>query len=146
TGAHTLRAGYQHTLMTDDRTWYTNDQDLTYRFNNGSPNQLTESISPWVNDTNVGWDAVYLEEQWTPSRFTLQGALRFDRAYSWFPEQQEGPSRFLPTPIVIPRTKGVSSYKDLSPRLAVVYDLSGRGTTALKASLGRYLDPSGSNG
>ncbi len=41
TGTHSLKIGYQHTLMTDDRTWYTNSQNLTYRFNNGVPNQLT---------------------------------------------------------------------------------------------------------
>ena len=40
--------------MTDDRTWMTNDQNLTYRFNNGVPNQLTQSISPWVNNARVG--------------------------------------------------------------------------------------------
>ena len=32
--------------MTDDQTWYTNNQNLTYRLNNGVPNQLTMSISP----------------------------------------------------------------------------------------------------
>ena len=30
TGTHNLKIGYQHTLMTDDRTWMTNDQNLTY--------------------------------------------------------------------------------------------------------------------
>jgi hypothetical protein len=44
TGARTLKIGYQHTFMTDDRRWMTNDQNLAYRFNNGIPNQLTESI------------------------------------------------------------------------------------------------------
>jgi hypothetical protein len=38
--SHSVKAGYQHTL-TDDRTWMTNDQNLTYRLNNGVPNQLT---------------------------------------------------------------------------------------------------------
>ena len=41
TGTHSLKIGYQHTLMTDDRTWLTNNQNLTYRVNNGVPNQLT---------------------------------------------------------------------------------------------------------
>ena len=27
--------------MTDDQIWYTNNQNLTYRLNNGVPNQLT---------------------------------------------------------------------------------------------------------
>ena len=43
TGSHSLKIGYQHTLMTDDRTLMTNNQNLTYRLNNGVPNQLTQS-------------------------------------------------------------------------------------------------------
>ena len=34
TGAHSMKIGYQGTLMTDDHTWYTNNQNLTYRVNN----------------------------------------------------------------------------------------------------------------
>ncbi len=140
TGSHSLKVGYQHTLMTDDRTWMTNDQHLTYRVSNGVPNQLTESISPWVNNARAGWDAIFLQEQWTRSRLTLQGAVRFDRARSWFPEQQEGPSRFLSTPIVIPETRGVDSYKDITPRLGLAYDVFGNGKTAFKMSVGKYLE------
>jgi len=146
TGTHNVKVGYQHTLMTDDRTFLTNDQNLTYRVNNGVPNQLTQSISPWVNDARVAWDALYVQEQWTRQRLTLQGALRFDRARSWFPEQQEGPSRFLPTPIGIPETRGVDSYKDVTPRMGAVYDLFGTGTTALKMTLGKYLEGAGVTG
>jgi hypothetical protein len=146
TGTHSLKVGYQHTLMTDDRTWMTNNQDLTYRVNNGVPNQLTESISPWVNNARAGWDAVFVQDQWTRDRLTLQGALRFDRATSWFPVQQEGPSRFLPTPIIVPETRGVDSYKDITPRVSAAYDASGNGRTALRAFLGKYLDGVGVSG
>ena len=146
TGSHSVKVGYQHTLMTDDRTWMTNDQNLTYRLNNGVPNQLTESISPWVNNARAAWDGVFIQDQWTRGKLTLQGALRFDRSYSWFPQQTEGPSRFLPSPIVIPETRGVDSYKDMTPRLAAVYDVSGRGRTVLKASVGKYLEGAGVTG
>src|SRR5262245_62532392 len=105
--------------MTQDAVWTTNTQNLTYRFNNGVPNQLTQSISPWVNHWRTGWDAIFAQERWTRRRLTVQGAVRFDRASSWFPEQQEGPSRFLPVPILIPETKGVDSYKDITPRVGV---------------------------
>jgi hypothetical protein len=91
-------------------------------------------------------EALYLQEQWTRQRLTLQAALRFDRARSWFPAQLEGPSRFLPTPISIPETRGVDSYKDVTPRLGVAYDLFGTGTTALKMSLGKYLEGAGVTG
>jgi hypothetical protein len=145
-GTHRLKIGYQHTLMTDDRTWFTNSQNLTYRFNNGVPNQLTQSISPWVNDARVAWDALFVQEQWSRDRLTLQGAIRFDRARSWFPPQQQGPSRFLPTPIVIPETRGVDSYKDITLRMGMAYDPFGTGKTALKVSLGQYLEGAGVSG
>ena len=72
--------------------------------------------------------------------------MRFDRARSWFPAQQEGPSRFLPVPIIIPETRGVDSYKDITPRLGASYDVFGNGRTALKVHLGRYLDGAGTVG
>jgi hypothetical protein len=146
TGSHSLKAGYQHALMTQDAAWITNNQNLTYRFNNGVPNQLTESISPWVNTSRTGWDAIFAQDRWTRGRLTVEGAVRFDRASSWFPSQQEGPSRFLLTPIIVPETQGVDSYKDVTPRVGAAYDLLGDGRTALKVHLGRYLDGAGTSG
>ena len=146
TGTHSLKIGYQHTLMTDDRTWMTNNQNLTYRVNNGVPNQLTQSISPWTNDARASWSALFVQEQWTRRRLTLQAALRFDRARSWFPAQQEGPSRFLPTPIIIPETRGIDSYKDITPRMGIAYDVFGTGRTAIKLNVGKYLEGVGVSG
>ena len=77
---------------------------------------------------------------------TAPSPLRFDRARSWFPAQQEGPSRFLPTPIIIPETRGVDSYKDFTPRIGVAYDLFGTGRAVLKTSIGKYLEGAGVSG
>jgi len=146
TGTHSVKVGYQYTFMTDNRTWMTNTQNLTYRLNDGVPNQLTQSISPWVNNARAAATGAFVQEQWTRDRVTLQGALRFDRARSWFPAQQEGPSRFLPTPIVIPKTRGVDSYMDITPRFGAVLDLFGDGRTALKINFGKYLEGVGVSG
>jgi hypothetical protein len=140
TGAHSFKVGYQGTYMTDDRTWSTNGQNMTFRLNNGVPNQLTESISPWINNARAGWHAFFAQEQYTRGRVTLQGALRYDRSSSWFPEQKEGPSRFLPTAITIPATDGVNAYKDFTPRMGAAWDVFGNGKTAVKANLGKYLE------
>jgi hypothetical protein len=140
TGRQSFKVGYQGTLMTDDRTWATNTTDLWYRFNNGVPNQLTQTVSPWINNARAGWDALFAQEQWTMGRLTLQGALRFDVARSWFPEQNIGPDRFLSTPYHFPETKGVNSYKDITPRFGAAYDVFGDGRTALKMNFGRYLE------
>ena len=90
TGSHSLKIGYQHALMYDNRTWFTNNQNLTYRLNNGVPNQLTQSISPWVTRSRLSQDVLFAQDQWTRGRLTLQGAVRFDRARSWFPDNKRG--------------------------------------------------------
>jgi hypothetical protein len=140
TGRHSFKVGYQHTLMTDDRTWSTNSTDLWYRVSNGLPNQLTQTISPWINNARAGWDAVFAQEQFTMGRLTLQGAVRFDVARSWFPEQNIGPDRFLPIAYHFEETKGIDSYKDITPRVGLAYDVFGNGRTAVKMNIGRYLE------
>ncbi len=143
TGRQSIKVGYQGNYMSDIRTWYTNSQNLAYRFNNGVPNQLTEAVSPWVNNGLGAWHAVFVQDQYTAGRLTLQGALRFDHSSSWFPEQREGPSRFLPVALVIPETPGVTGYKDITPRFGLAYDLFGSGKTAVKFNVGKYLEGMG---
>ena len=41
------------------------------------------------------------------------------------------------SPISFPETKGVDSYKDITPRMGVAYDLFGNGKTALKVNVGQ---------
>jgi hypothetical protein len=139
TGAHSLKIGYQGTYFTDERTAYTNNQHLQYRVSNGVPNQLTQSVSPFNARARASIAAFYAQEQWTLGRLTLQGALRFDRAHGWFPPQQVGPSRFVPTAINFPETQGVDSYKDITPRMGAAYDVFGNGKTSVKVNLGKYL-------
>jgi hypothetical protein len=143
TGRQSLKIGYQGTVLTDYRTWTTNTQNLTFRFNNGVPNQLTQVISPWVLNGDGGWHAFFVQDQFTLGRLSLQGALRFDRSTSWYPEQKEGPSRFLQTALVIPETPGVDSYKDITPRLGLALDAFGNGRTAVKFNIGKYLEGAG---
>ena len=76
---------------------------------------------------------------------TLQGALRFDRNWSFSPEQTIPASAFLASPLVFPETPGVTGYKDISPRGGVAYDLFGNGKTAVKVNFGKYLEPTSNN-
>ncbi len=87
----------------------------------------------------------YVQDQWTHGRLTLQGALRFDRNWSFSPEQQIPASSFLASPITFPQTHGVTGYKDLSPRGGFAYDLFGNGKTSVKVNFGKYLEPTSNN-
>jgi hypothetical protein len=145
-GAQSLKVGYQGALLFDDRRSFSNDQFLQYRVNNGIPNQLTMTINRFASFQRVRYDAFYAQEQWTLGRITLQGALRYDRAWSYFPETQVGPVRFFPDPVVYPHTKGVDSYHDLTPRAGLAMDVFGTGRTSLKVNVGRYLEAAQNGG
>jgi hypothetical protein len=141
TGRHSFKVGHTGTYFNDDRTSFTNDQQLRFRFNNGVPNQITEAV-PFTQLARASILAFYAQEQFTMSRLTLQGGLRYDRARGWFPEQTIGGpgTRFLPNPLVFPEQGGVDAYHDVTPRIGAALDVFGNGKTAVKFSLGKYLE------
>ncbi len=146
TGSHSIRLGYQGALLIDQRKNFSNTEYLQYRFNNAIPDQLTLNINRFGIEQSVRSDAFYVQEQWTLGRMTLQGALRYDHAWSYFPEQTVGPVRFFPTAVTYPRTTGVEGYHDLWPRGGVAYDVFGTGKTSVKVNFGRYLEAAQNGG
>ena len=147
TGTHNMKVGYVGAYYWVTSRPSTNNFNVAYRFNNGVPNQITENLNPWEADTRVRMNALYWQDTFTKGRLTLQGAVRYDHAWSYYPEQQIGPTRFLPTATVFPETQGVVGYNDIDPRFGVAYDLFGTGKTAIKVNVGRYLEAAvGGNG
>ena len=83
--------------------------------------------------------ALFVQDQWTLGKLTVLGALRYDHASSWAPEQRLE-SRFWNAPLSWDRTPVVDAYNDITPRFSAAYDLFGNGKTAIKATLGKYLE------
>ena len=80
----------------------------------------------------------FAQDSWTMNRLTLQGALRYDHPWSWFPEQVIPKQRFFPG-ATFAKSDGVTGYNDLTPRMGASFDVFGNGKTALKVNLGKYL-------
>jgi len=145
TGAHSMKFGYDGSYLVEDIENHGNDLNLAYTFLNGRPSSLTESLRVFRQMDRVRTTALYAQDQWTFGRMTLQGAVRFDNAWSYSPPQTIGPAlingqTFLGTPLSFERTDGVN-YKDISPRGGAAFDLFGNGKTAVKINFGKYMDP-----
>ncbi|HTM03678.1 MAG TPA: TonB-dependent receptor [Vicinamibacterales bacterium] len=143
TGAHEMKVGYQGAYIRVNNWFLVDDSQLAYRFNKGVPNQFTWRLPEWHQADRTGTAALYVQDKWTRGRLTLQGALRYDRAWSFTPAEMNGTeltSPFNAEPISFPRTPGVDSFNDITPRFGAAYDLFGNGRTALKFNLGHYLD------
>jgi len=139
TGAQSMKFGYQGGYLYDNQYTYTNDQFVSYRFNSGIPNQITENINAFPAQQRVRYDAFYAQDQKTFGRITVQGAVRYDRAWSYFPAVTVGPERFLPQAIDYAQTDGVTGYNDITPRGGFAWDVFGTGKTSLKVNAGKYL-------
>ena len=86
-------------------------------------------------------DSFFIQDQWTRSRLTVQGGLRYEHVRSFFPEGENGvieAHRFGPA-FTFPRTEGVRGYNDITPRMGASYDVFGNGRTAFKVSVSKYL-------
>ena len=138
TGSHSMKFGYQGYWWKDDRQMFVNSQSLQYTFNNGVPNLITQYLNGYKVNARAMSTSLYAQDQWTLGRLTVQGALRYDNPWSWFPAVDEPASRFF-AGASFPKADGVTGYHDITPRVGAAYDLFGNGKTSLKVNLGKYL-------
>jgi hypothetical protein len=140
TGAHAFKVGFQNISGQLTNSEFFTSTNTAYRFNNGIPNQITEYGTPFGYQDNLKAElGIYAQDKWTVRRLTLTGGVRFDYMNTYFPVQTLGPASLVPNRnITFPETPW-DHWKDLSPRIGGVYDLTGDGKTAIKASLNRYV-------
>jgi hypothetical protein len=147
TGAHAFKFGVSNTTVLRDESLGDNNYHVSYRFNNGVPNQITERTTPYLKAQRQPLAlGLYAQDKWTYKRLTLNLGLRFDDLKLTIPAQHLGPAPLVPNRnLDLPETNLVS-WQDLTPRMAAAYDLTGDGKTALRTSLSRYVIAQGVQG
>jgi hypothetical protein len=143
-GNHNFKVGFEWFRERRQFLRFGPEGEIIYRDRAGVPAEIEFWNTPNAGiDDNVSTN-VYLNDVWSLNRrFTLNWGLRYDRYSLGWPEQSFTPknSEFF-APASTPATT-VVTWNSLSPRLGVVFDLTGRGKTVLKAFAGRFfINPS----
>jgi hypothetical protein len=131
------------------RQWPGDPQNLQFRRPRPVGFQMNTGIG--VADERVWFGALYAQDQWTLSRFTLNGAIRYDRAQSRYGSTCIGPDIFVPVQAngsnfwCSEPTTGVK-YTDFTPRWGMAWDVFGDGKTSVKWNMGKYLQAAGFGG
>ena len=136
--------GYRSTSYVENYG-YPNQQIYRYR---SLPSDTDLFLRPdsvqvfeYPNNTNSGvrFNSWYINDMVNlTQRLTLNAGIRFDRYSSWLPEQGNPGTGPWATRVIYPENHDFPVYNAWSPRLSLIYDLTGNGRVALKGSYGRY--------
>jgi hypothetical protein len=139
TGTHAFRVGFNRTHGFQNAYQYALNP-VSYRFNNGVPNQITMWARPYRTISNQDNDlGVFAQDKWSMNKITLNLAVRYDMFQTSFPEQHLGPSPLTPTRDVTLPAQDNLDWKDISYRSGIAYDVTGDGKTAIKIAFNKYL-------
>jgi hypothetical protein len=152
TGKHDIKLGYDYVNAARiSREWSTSG--LRANFNNGAPASVNTYVIPITNsDTTYGADipelyryradehGLFIQDRFTPiRRLVMNIGARYETSSSFQPATCRPDTLFFPGACFDKVT--APSFKDVSPRFNLVYDLMGDGRTALKFAANRYNQP-----
>ena len=140
TGSHAFKAGFQleHGISEFQQEIH---GDVDYRLRNGVPSQIWQ-YATYADDprkehlTPLG---IFVQDQWTLPRLTLNLGLRWDAFNGRVPAQSFRATPFIPAREFAEIPDAVR-FTDINPRLGAAYDVFGTGRTAFKFALGRYVE------
>ena len=144
-GNHRLNVGGEIIRVTASESWnHGYPGDVLHVLQDGVPREVYLFETPSRSVSGLWLYAAYAGDTWRIARrLTLNLGLRFDRARVFLPAQAHPAGRFNQMIQTFAAVDNVVDWNEVSPRIGVVYDLTGDGTTILKGSYSRYWVPLG---
>lgn len=136
-GAHTIKVGSAYQWGKYPR--YNNaNGDIYQTYNNGVPIQVSVLNTPLrVEETLDANFGIYAQDTWNLDRLTLNYGIRYDLNQQTIVGQSAQIGRFANVPAY--GDISFPTWKDFSPRVSAVYDISGNGKTAVRAGFNKFV-------
>ena len=125
-GNHELKAGFEYEWQKSHQIAQTNQNTILYLIPIGGGLTYVNGIVGYSYNvtSELRRPGIYVQDKANWNRLTVNLGLRYDN-----PQTIDGNTG-----------KKLLNFDNFSPRLSFTYDLSGKGTTVLGASYGRYYD------
>lgn len=141
-GTHDLKVGTQ--LSWEDMTYdRVRNGDILLELVDGVPTRAFLTNTPIESDHRLKTWAAFAQDRWVVGRMTINGGVRVDGVKAWLPAQSSPAGTYVGARS-FPERDVFSFSSNVSPRIGVTYDLTGRGRTAIKAYYGRFFNQFGS--
>src|SRR5206468_8280104 len=133
TGSHAFKTGFSLQRYYLGRAGrYTDinqiNQARSYSFRNRVPVSVTIWATPFEFLEHTRGLGLFVQDQWTLRKLTLNLGLRYDASNGTVPAQQLPAGIFVPARD-FPEVKNTPNWKNLNPRLGASYDVFGTGKT-----------------
>ncbi len=140
TGAHALKLGFQLGKGSNiHNRAFDSGADLYQEYNNKVPASVMVYNTPQYTREVIRYDlGIYAQDSLRWNRLTVNPGLRVELFNTYVPEQTSPAGRFVPARSFA-KIENLPSWKDIAPRLGLVYDVFGDSKTAIKLHMGKYM-------
>jgi len=134
TGSHSFKVGMDTQTGYRQQVGLNFSNDVAYRTLGFVLNQVTIFAPVGADKVNLDYETgFFVQDRWTFSRLSLNGALRLDIQKESNDAYTLNPTQYTPNrPVTTFPAANVVSWKEINPRVGAAYDLFGNGRTAIK--------------
>lgn len=140
-GTHNIQFGFEWGKSYNSYIYNVN-QGINVILNNGTPYQVLAYNTPTTQKNYFRDTSFFLQDTWNiKRRLTLNIGLRYDNFRTYYPVQTSNPNETFPQlfPITTYAASGnLVDWNNVSPRIGVAYDPTGKGNSVIRFGYGIY--------